>query len=327
MRKILLGTTALAAAATLSANAALADVSISGYYEWRYESRSSQVTASDGTKFATDSEVALNFSNKTDSGLDISMKQELLTDAGDSTVQESSITISGGFGSVILGGDDGVNDRFAPAEVDLVSEEMYNTSGAGAAGTDHSLGIKSSDMKNLAGDDAKITYLLPSMNGLNVGVSHTNKSAAGDADTTSVGASYSMEAGGASILIGGATGTTENSTQDIDSQALGIKVTSGDISFVLAQSEYEASGNDEQATGAAVKFQVNDGMSLAIYTTDVEDDSTSEDYSNTGAEVVYSIASGLSAILTVEDYDYKVGTATGTADNGTASKLTIKATF
>jgi len=50
MRKLLLGKTALAAAATLLANAALADVSISGYYEWRYESRSSTVTAVDGTK-------------------------------------------------------------------------------------------------------------------------------------------------------------------------------------------------------------------------------------------------------------------------------------
>jgi len=327
MRKILLGTTALAAAATLSANAALADVSISGYYEWRYESRSSQVSASDGTKFDNDSEITMKFSNKTDSGLNISMKQEFETDAGNSAVQESSITIAGGFGSITLGGDDGVNDIFAPAEADLVSEEMYYTSGAGAAGTDHSLNIKTSDMANLAGNDNKITYLLPAMNGLALGVSHTNKSAAGDADTTSVGASYSMEAGGASILIGGATGTTEDSTQDKDSQAIGIKVVSGDISFVVAQSEYESSGNDEQATGAAVKFQVNDGMSLAVYTTDVEDDSTSEDYSNTGAEVVYSIASGLSAILTVEDYDYKVGTATGTADNGTASKLTIKATF
>jgi len=327
MRKILLGTTALAAAATLSANAALADVSISGYYEWRYESRSSQVTANDGTYFGNDSEITMIFSNKTDSGLDISMKQEFETDAGNSAVQESSITIAGGFGKITLGGDDGVNDIFAPAEADLVSEEMYYVSGAGVAGTDHSLGIKTSDMANLAGNDSKITYLLPAMNGLAVGVSHTNKSAAGNEDTTSVGASYSMEAGGASILIGGATGTTENSTQDIDSQALGIKVTSGDISFVLAQSEYEANGNDEQATGAAVKFQVNDGMSVAVYTTEVEDDSTSEEYSNTGAEMVYSIASGLSAILTVEDYDYKVGTATGTADNGTASKLTIKATF
>ena len=36
MRKLLLGTTALAAAATLTANAALADVSISGMIEWNY---------------------------------------------------------------------------------------------------------------------------------------------------------------------------------------------------------------------------------------------------------------------------------------------------
>jgi len=330
MRKLLLGTTALAAAATLSANAALADVSISGYYEWRYESRSSQVTASDGTKFATDSEIAMNFSNKTDSGLDISMKQEFLSDAGDTTVQESSITISGGFGSVILGGDDGVNDRFAPAENDLVSEEMYNTSGAGVADTDHNLGIKNSDMANLAGDSAKITYLLPAMNGLALGVSHTNASAAGNADTTSIGASYSMEAGGASILIGGATGTTENSTQDIDSSAIGLKVTTGGVQFVIGQSQYEAENDDEQGTSAAIKFSVSDAMTVAAYTSEVEDDISGEEYSNTGAELIYTIASGLSAIVNVEDYDYKTGSGAGagsTADSGTHSKLTIKATF
>ena len=47
MRKLLLGTTALAAAATLSANAALADVSISGYYEWTYQSQSSNIASQD----------------------------------------------------------------------------------------------------------------------------------------------------------------------------------------------------------------------------------------------------------------------------------------
>jgi hypothetical protein len=326
MRKLLLGTTALAAAATLSANAALADLSISGYYEWRYESRSSQVTANDGTYFGNDSEFTFNWSNKTDSGLNVSMKQEFETDAGNTAVQESSIAIEGGFGKVILGGDDGVNDILPPAEVDLISEEMYYTTGdSSAASTD--LGIKNGDMANLAANDNKITYILPSMNGLTAGISHTAKSAAGNADTTEFGASYSVDAGGASITLGGVSGTTENSTQDIDSQQLGLKVVSGNISFVLAQSEYEASGDDEQATGAAIKYQVNDGMSVAVYTSDVEDDSSSEEYTNSGAELIYSIASGLSAIITVEDYDYKAGTSGKTADNGTASKLTIKATF
>ena len=64
MRKLLLGTTALAAAATLSANAALADVSISGMIEWTYNSRSSQVAANDGTTFGQDSDMQLHFLTK-----------------------------------------------------------------------------------------------------------------------------------------------------------------------------------------------------------------------------------------------------------------------
>ena len=63
MRKLLLGTTALAAAATLSANAALADVSISGHYEWTMTSQSSDITSQDGTSFTSDSEIHFKFSN------------------------------------------------------------------------------------------------------------------------------------------------------------------------------------------------------------------------------------------------------------------------
>ena len=77
MRKLLLSTTALAAAATLSANSAMADISISGYYEWKYTSQSSDLTAQDGTSFGNDSEITFKFSNKTDSGLTIGMVTEL----------------------------------------------------------------------------------------------------------------------------------------------------------------------------------------------------------------------------------------------------------
>ena len=65
----------------------------------------------------------------------------------------------------------------------------------------------------------------------------------------------------------------------------------------------------------------------------VIDDSTGtadEEYTNTGAEIAYKIASGLTAYLNISDYDYKTGAGTGagtTADNGTVSKLTIKAKF
>ena len=331
MRKLLLGTTALAAAATLSANA-LADVSISGYYEWRYESRSSNITASDGTTFGSDSEIAIKFSNKTDSGLDVGLKLELETDAGNSAVQESAITISGGFGKVQLGGDDGINDGGIPVSaLDLIGEEMMSTSGAG--GTLTGLQITGADMKNLAGNTNKIAYYLPAMGGLTAGVSHTNATAAGDSDTTDYGLAYSMSAGGASIKIAGATGTTENSTQDIDSQVIGIKVVAGNISAIVSKAEYEASGHDEESTGAAVSFKVSDAMKIGVFTVETDDDASTsgEEYTNTGAELNYQIAPGLNAIINVEDYEYKKGSGSANTgfnnDSGTHSKLTIKATF
>jgi hypothetical protein len=327
MRKLLLGTTALAAAATLSANAALADVSISGYYEWRYESRSSQLSTNDGTTFGNDSEITFKFTNKTDSGLTIEMYQELTSDAGsaDGEFDEANLSISGGFGKVILGQQDGVNDQgFGIAANNLVSEEMYTISAT------EDMQITNGDMANLGSDDNKITYITPSMGGLTAGISYTDSGYVGSTDTTEVGAKYTMSAGGATITLGVASGTTEATTQDEDSSVVGVQIDSGNMSVIVSQSEYEANGDDEQGIDFGISYKVSDALKLVAYTTEVEDDSTSEDYSNTGVEAVYTIASGLSAILTVEDYDYKVGTlgsGSAVADSGTHSKLTIKATF
>jgi len=326
MRKLLLGTTALAAAATLSANAALADVSISGYYEWRYESRSSQNSTYDGTTFGNDSEITFKFTNKTDSGLTVQMYQELTSDSTDGDFDEANISISGGFGTFVLGQQDGVNDNggFGIAANNLVSEEMYTNSAT------EDMQIVNGDMANLGGDDNKITYITPSMGGLTAGISYTDSGYTGSTDTTEVAAKYAMEAGGAKITLGVVSGTTENATQDIDSSVVGVQIDSGDISVILSQSEYEASSQDEQGVDFGVSYKVSDALKIVAYTTEVEDDSSSEEYSNTGFEAVYTIASGLSAIVTIEDYDYKVGTlaaASAVADSGTHSKLTIKATF
>ena len=320
MRKLLLGTTALAAAATLSANA-IADISISGYYEWKYQSRSSNITTNDGTTFGNDSEIVFKFSNKTDSGLDISLTTELEADDTDTAINESSMTIAGGFGKLVLGNNDHVGDNYGIEEGDLIAEEIN------ATGVD-SLTMLDSDVAGMDGDANKVAYHLPAMGGLTAGVSFTNSGAAGASDTTAYGARYAMSAGGASITLGAATATTENSTQDIDSQNMGMKVVTGNVSVIISQGKYEKSSTDETGTGAAISFKVNDAMTVGAFTVEVEDDTTSEEYTNTGAEVQYTIASGLKAFLNVEDYDYKIGTSTSTtADSGTVSKLTIKATF
>ena len=345
MRKLLLGTTALAAAAALSANAALADVSISGYYEWKYQSTSSDITANDGTTFGNDSEIKVSFSNKTDSGLTVGMVVEMETDAAG--IDESSMFVSGGFGKLVLGQQDGVGDSYGVSAEDLPKEEID-----AGVGDDNDMNIVNADINGLSSDSNKISYHLPAMGGLTAGVSFMNSGAAGSADSTEFGASYSMDAGGAAVTIGYATGTTEAASQDTDSTVMGVMVSSGNITAAVSQATYEAaavtganavlaSGNtpykaqvkakdqaDEESIGAAVSFKVNDGLTITAHTAETDDGITTETYSNSGVEIAYTIASGLTAYINVEDYDYKAGNSTNNTDNaGTASKLTLKAKF
>ena len=347
MRKLLLGTTALAAAAALSANAALADVSVSGYYEWKYQSTSSDITANDGTTFGSDSEIKFSFSNKTDSGLSLGMTTEMLSDGGDTEIDETSLSISGGFGKIVMGQNDGASTDYEVVSTSLPAEEIY-----AGVGTDNDMTLTNAAISNLAGDSNKISYHLPAMGGLTAGVSFMNSGAAGSKDSTEFGAKYSMDAGGAAVTIGYASGTTEAASQDTDTSVIGIKVSSGNITAAVSQSTYEAAAvafkagsastgakarvadvkakdqADEESIGAAVSFAVNDATTITLHTAETDDGIKTESYSNSGIEIKYSIASGLTAFINVEDYDYKKGNSTNNTDNsGTASKLTIKATF
>jgi len=329
MRKLLLGTTALAAAATLSANAlvsanAFADVSISGSTEWKYTSMSSNVTASDGTSSATDSEIKFSFTNKTDSGLTVGWVVELQADDGDTAIDESSISIAGGFGKVVLGGNDSVGDSFGIAGTDIPAEE-------GGTGTVSSTSIgTNSDITPASGDSSKISYYLPAMGGLTMGVSHFT-SLAGTSDSTEYGAQYTMDAGGTAVTIGGASGTTEATTKDIDSQNVGVKIASGNITVAMGQGQYEANDEDRETNDFGISYNMGNGMTLAAYTVESEDtDDVGEEFTRSGIEVAYTIAPGLTAVINVDDFDYDAASSGGTttvSDNGTSSKLTIKASF
>ena len=327
MRKLLLGTTALAAAATISANAALADVSISGSYEFKYLSRSSNDTAVDGTSFAHgDSEMIVNFSSKTDSGLALNYRYDIGavgTDGQNLTGDENSLSISGGFGKIILGIDDDASDSYNIDEMDLIAEEP-------TAGTTNSSIRRNS--ATASSDAMKVAYHMPAMGGLTAGVSHADSGANGTADITSMGAKYSMNAGGAAITLGYATKTTEDSTQDKDDSNMGVKIASGDLSLVISQGSYEANDEDIESQGAAISYKMPNGMTLGAFTFKSEDDlDVGEEYTASGAEVQYSIASGLTAVITVIDYDYKVTAANHegapAADSGTMSQLTLKTSF
>jgi hypothetical protein len=327
MRKLLLGTTALAAAATISANAALADVSISGGYEFKYLSRSSNDSTVDGSSYAHgDNDLIITFSNKTDSGLDLSYRYDFSAVSGDAmahTADENSLSISGGFGKIILGTDDDASDGYGVAEMDLITEEP-------TAGTTDSSIRRNSDLGST--DAMKIAYHMPAMGGLTAGISHADSGANGTTDATAYGAKYTMDAGGAAITLGYATKTTENATQDQDDTNMGVKIVSGDLSLIISQGSYEEDDEDIESQGASITYKMANGMTIGAFSFKSEDDlDVGEEYTASGAELQYSVASGLTAVITVVDYDYKVTAAnheaTPIADSGTMSQLTLKAAF
>jgi hypothetical protein len=325
MRKLLLGTTALAAAAAMNANVALADVAISGFFEWDYSNVNSDIATNDGTAFGQDSEMKVVFTNKTDSGLTIAFQTEFETDKASSGVSDDNfLSISGGFGKLVLGELDGVMDQYGIAASDLPSEEIYT-------GEPADMETENGDGSVSGGENNKISYHIPAVGGLTAGISYTNSGLAGNADATAYAANYSVDAGGAAITIGGATGTLEVAgAQDADTQNIGIKIAAGNATLVLSNATYEDADQDESTNGVAASFKVSDAMTLVGYTTKLEDDlaASQEEYTVSGVEVQYTIASGLSAVINVEDYEYENGQVSGnTDDSGTASSLTLKASF
>ena len=115
MRKILLATTAFAFAGAMGAGQALAadmlSVGVGGYMQQWFGMSSvddSTDKVTDGTAQQSDSEVHFRGKLESDSGLAFSVKVELEGNNSDgaTAIDESQLTVSGGFGRVTLGAED-----------------------------------------------------------------------------------------------------------------------------------------------------------------------------------------------------------------------------
>jgi len=328
MRKYLLSTSALAGAALLS-SAAIADVTISGYSEFSYAQNDHNYAANDGNLMGLDQEVHISFSNKLDNGMTVTAKNEFSTHDGSG--DDTFMTISGGFGSLKLGNTDAVSSSMDMNPSDLVQEEAGGTLNQGTAAATGTATI-GTDTGTGGANTTKLTYMLPAIGNLTAGISAgTSGTLAGTDDMTAFGARYTLDAGGAAVTVGYATKTTEGATVDTDISSVGIKVAMNDITVMAANSTKEASDEDISTQSAGVSYKVSDAMTLNFSTVTSEDDlDAGEEYDANHYEAVYTIASGLTAVVNVSDWDYKAGTNTdnSAADmNGTTTKLTLKAAF
>jgi len=325
MRKYLLSTSALAGAALLSTTA-IADVTISGYSEFGYNQNDHSVAALDGNNMSLDQEVHITFTNKTDSGLTITAVNEFSTE--DSANDDVFMTISGGFGTLKMGDSDSVASGYDFNANDLIQEESAGTLGTTAT---TALATISTD-SGIGGDNTRnVSYSIPAVGGLTAGISMgTSETLVGSDDFTAFGVAYNLEASGANVTVGYASSTKEG-TVDTDKTSIGVKIAYGDLTLEAGNGTSEASDEDISSQTVGVTYKISDALSVGFATATAEDDlDAGEEYDANHYEAVYTVASGLTAVVTVSDFDYKMGTDADAATanyNGTTTQFKLKASF
>tara|TARA_A200000113_G_scaffold179235_1_gene164848 strand:+ start:194 stop:1192 length:999 start_codon:yes stop_codon:yes gene_type:complete len=332
MRKLLLTSSALVAAASISSYA-VADVSVSGEFEWAYKSTSSGVAASDGDSFGQDNEIVIKFSNKTDSGLTVGGKFEMDVDAANATTDESVLTIGGGFGTLRLGQEDSINESFGIGEHDLIDEDLSGAPGSSS--------IVTTAGESGSTDNNKLAYVTPNMGGFQAGYSIADSGTATQStDQTAMGLSYSMPLAGGSLVVKYNKQSTDGAAADeTEGTNYGAMLTMGAAKVIVAHGNSTIGGgssqsDDREANGLSIRYDLGGGVTVAASTMEATDDKdkttagVAEKYTANAAEVTYAVAPGLKAKVTYYDYDYKRGNETASVDDsGSITQVTITAAF
>ena len=282
MRKVLLASTALVALGSVSAMAA--DISISGTSEFVLDMGDS--ATADDSAFATEHDIAINFSQTSDSGITTSMTYGIdnTTNAAGIRADDLTVTISGDFGALSYTGG---NDDHALTAMD---NEASGTA-------EENVGTVAGYTGGLAGiGDQHITYTFPTIvAGLTVKASAGNN-AGGEA--ASYAASYN--AGVATIVYGEVRGHTQTDTH------VGVTIPVGAATVMLAQNSNDEAGEDNTATLIGATYKVSDALTVGLENDTGEDGTAANDYSMISFGATYTIAPGLSASITSAEMDADV---------------------
>ncbi len=328
MRKVLLASSALVAAAGVSA--ASADVNISIFNEFGFASMSDNTTV-DADSMYHDGEMTFAFSETSDSGLTYSAHVEMEVNDTQSGIDESSISLSTAeMGSITLGSNDDVSSSFAtylPGGRNMASGDdwvqgAHNANGNPMSSTTETsvdTGLLSSATGASYSDSNKAAYRSPNFGGLSFGISYqvgaSEEAQNGSTDTgdnadTVMGVRYATEVAGASVSIQGfASDNGEDGADKSTKDAYGVSIAMGDISvaasILSSKDGTAASGTDVDTTGYGAGYQVNDQMSVAVNVVSSEDDTSKDTLDTTVLSLSYTIAPGLNFAVAMNSYDYK----------------------
>jgi len=291
MRKVLLASTALFALGSVSAMAA--DITISGSTELVLDMGDS--ATQDDSAFDSEHDIAITFSNTTDSGITMSMMYGM-NDAANAA-DDMETTISGDFGEIRYtqaGDEHALND--VDIEAGATAEEVFTRTTA--AGLDSIGSLANNHM----------TYVLPSVvDGLYIAASAANDGTTGEASSYAV--RYS--ASGLTAVYGQMKGHVVTTTH------VGLAASFGDIGIAVAQNTDDTANLDNKSVNIGLTYTMGD-ITFGYESESAEDGVTANnDEKHTAVGATYAIAPGLSASLTMAESDVlTTGTDTATTSIG-----------
>jgi len=329
MRKVLLATTALVA----MTGAAAADVTVNGYYEFNYTATSDDRTDTYDT-MGDDTEVHIGFNTTSDNGLTYGMKVEIETSATDDLTvnnDEASMYISGDFGKITLGENDGAaedgvlwsgNTHFMGAWGSSVTKK--NSSGTAMLVDDHVY-------YGPGGNGMKVKYNSPNVGGFTFAYSMEDKGSSSASEDTQASIVYSMDMGGVGVSVSAGMNDSGESSDTNEAAFQFIQLTSGDLTVTGGRSTHDNASDsaDIDTTLLGLDYSVNDQITVsAEYLNSQNGTSGNKDELDaTGFGVSYNIAPGLNFDLTHHTYEVTDATSSSTNNDGSVTRGSIKVSF
>jgi len=301
MKKILLGSTAIVAAGMIasvpSADAASKmKLGVGGYMEqWFGFTSGDDGVAQDYSGFSTVSDGEIHFKGKTklDNGITVGVNVQLEAQQGGDQIDEQYMTVSGGFGQIIIGDENSAMYKmhYAPSDfgIGINSGDVtaWNQPVADAEGDSISKGSSfrapfgaTYIEPDAINDAAKISYFTPRVSGFQLGVSYAPDGAqdnngqpnrdAVNSDYIMVGANFVQKMGGMSVGISGGYGTVTDAAaggDEPEATSFGIKMGMGGVSAGVSYANFSDSGSkDAEGINAGVAYSSGPmGVSVAYY--------------------------------------------------------------
>ena len=355
MKKVLLAGTALTGA-SLIAGSAVAEVSVGALAQVNYTATSDD--ADNSSNKSTDSlgadfELYFSGSKEINNGMTAGFWIDLNGLGEDETlgVDESSVSLSGGWGQVILGNDDPAGNRFningtaaSGGASGSVGGGYIATSLADDTSTSSVVVGGTAAVTNgivaAGGDDNKITYMTADFGGFQAGLSYVGHKGANKSGM-SVGAAFNQDMGGASVGVSAAYAERNGDASEDDRSGYHVGASVGMSGFTVAAG-YASNKEDDNAgsttTGHKTSgYNLGAGYSMGDTSFGVHyfvdkfsnNDTAQADLEMTfiGLSLSHSLGEGVAVTLGVSDGDYETGTTTATSNDFERARLEISTSW